>query len=315
MSATASATSRSASASASPYSGYSILALSKTAPSGLFITGSAKLTALGGGVQVNSNAAAVAYTSSAFYVGNMGSITAPSIAVVGTTWLQPNGVGTVSPSTPSVGSVVADPLANASPPISPPTLSSAQAQGTYPNFSTANGANVTMNQGYYPNGVNIGYSTVKMNPGTYYIAGGNFYVANAATLSGTGVTIYLSSTASTNNGTSPVSNAAVSIQSATSVVLSAPSSGTYKGILFYVDPANSSGVQFGNNQTTLNLTGTIYAPSSLVDVTGYSSQALYVGSQIIANTVRVENNAQVTVSYNKSNVAGSVSSSSLALVK
>jgi hypothetical protein len=74
-------------------------------------------------------------------------------------------------------------------------------------------------------------------------------------------------------------------------------------------------VQFGNNQTTLNLTGTIYAPSSLVDVTGYSSQALYVGSQIIANTVRVENNAQVTVSYNKSNVAGSVSSSSLALVK
>ena len=75
-----------------------------------------------------------------------------------------------------------------------------------------------MKPGYYPNGVNIGYSTVTMNPGTYYLAGGDFYAANAATITGTGVTIYLSPTATSNNATYPASTAAVSIQSATSVV-------------------------------------------------------------------------------------------------
>ena len=95
-----------------------MIALDKTAASGLYVTGSAYLTVTGGGVQVNSNAAAVPYTSSAFYVGNMGNFSAPSIAVVGTTWLQPYGVGTVTPSTPSVGTYMKDPLANASPPIS-----------------------------------------------------------------------------------------------------------------------------------------------------------------------------------------------------
>ena len=330
MSAAASATARASntgsgsggsSGSASPYSTFGMIALDKTAASGLYITGSAYLTVTGAGVQVNSNAAAVAYTSSAFYVGNMGNFSAPSIAVVGTTWLQPYGVGTVTPSTPSVGTYMKDPLANASPPISPPTLASAQAQGTYANFSTGNGATVTMKPGYYPNGVNIGYSTVTMNPGTYYLAGGDFYAANAATITGTGVTIYLSPTATSNNATYPASTAAVSIQSATSVVLSAPSSGTYQGLLFYVDPGNTGAVQFGNNQQTLNLTGTIYAPASLFDVTGYGNQTLNVGSQVIADTIRVENNAKVNIGYNSSNVASqsssgsSGSSSTFALVK
>lgn len=135
------------------------------------------------------------------------------------------------------------------------------------------------------------------------------------------MTIYLSPTAITNNATYPASNAAVSIQSATSVVLSAPSTGTYQGLLFYVDPGNTGAVQFGNNQQTLNLTGTIYAPASLFDVTGYGNQTLNVGSQVIADTIRVENNAKVNIGYNSSNVAGTSSSgtssstSTFALVK
>jgi hypothetical protein len=307
MSATATATARSSSASAAPYSTSAVIALSKTAASGLFITGSAVLTVTGGGVQVNSNATANPYNSSAFYVGNMGGITAPSIAVVGTTWLQPYGTGTVSPSTPSTGSVVADPLANASPPISAPSITAAKALGSHTNYSTGNGNTYTMSPGYYSGGVNLGASTVTMSAGTYYIDGGYFYAANNAVITGTGVTIYLSPTAST-------SGFAVSIQSASSLTLSAPTSGTYSGLLFYVDSSNTSEVQFGNNPA-LNLSGTIYAPSSLLDVTGFGNQTLKLGSQIIANTIRVENNANPTVAYNASSVAGTSGSGSLALVK
>jgi hypothetical protein len=322
MSATASATARAAntssgsSSSGAPYSTYSILLLDKTAASGLYVVGSASLTATGGGIQVNSNAAAVPYTSSAFYL-TQGTVTAPSITVVGTTWVQPYGGGVVSP-TPSAGSVVMDPLANASPPISAPSLSAAQALGTYTNYSTGNGNTYTMNPGYYSGGVNIGASTVTMKSGTYYLAGGNFYVANNATVTGTGVTIYLSPTAITNNATYPESNAAVSVQSASSVTLSAPASGTYAGLLFYVDPANSAAVQFGNNPQ-LNLTGTLYAPSSQVDVTGFGGQTVTVGTQIIADTMRVENNAKVNTPYSSSLVATpsgtSSATSSFALVK
>ena len=175
-----------------------------------------------------------------------------------------------------------------------------------------------MSPGYYSGGVNIGASTVTMNPGTYYLAGGNFYVANNATVTGTGVTIYLSPTAITNNATYPESNAAISIQSASSVTLSAPSGGTYAGLLFYVDSQNSAAVQFGNNPQ-LKLTGTLYAPASQVDVTGFGGQTVSIGTQIIADTMRVENNAKVGVAYTSSSVATpggtGTATSSFALVK
>jgi hypothetical protein len=323
MSVTASATARASSSSSSggssgsPYSSYAVLLLDKTAASGLYVVGSSSLNVTGGGIQVNSNAAAVAYSSSAFYL-TQGTVTAPSIAVVGTTWVQPYGGGVLSPSTPSPGTYVADPLANASTPISAPSLSAAQALGTHTNYSTGNGQTYTMSPGYYSGGVNLGASTVTMTAGTYYIAGGDFYVANNAKLTGSGVTIYLSPTATSSNVTYPESTGAVSIQSASSITLSAPSSGAYAGLLFYVDPKNTAAVQFGNNPQ-LNLTGTIYAPSSQVDVTGFGGQTLNLGSQIIADTMRVENDAQVKVAYSAANVAtpsgtGSASSS-FALVK
>jgi hypothetical protein len=323
MSTTATATARasntgsSGGSSGSPYSTSSIILLNKTAPSGLYVVGSASLTATGGGIQVNSNAAANPYNSSAFYV-SQATVTAPSIAVVGTTWVPPySGSATISPSV-SAGTVVLDPLANASTPISAPSLSAAQALGSYTNYSTGNGRAYTMSPGYYSGGVNIGASTVTMNPGTYYLAGGDFYVANNATVTGTGVTIYLAQSATSSNVTYPESTGAVSIQSASSVTLSAPSSGAYAGLLFYVDAKNSAAVQFGNNPQ-LNLTGTIYAPSSQVDVTGFGGQTVTIGSQIIADTMRVENNAKVNVAYVTANVAtpsGSGSATStFALVK
>lgn len=131
MSAQASATARATSASSSPYSTSSIIVLDKTAANALYITGSASLTSTGGGIQVNSNAA-VTSSSGALGVANMGSIVAPSIAVVGGTYLQAYGTGTVSPSKPSAGSYVKDPLANASPPISAPSITAAKASELTP---------------------------------------------------------------------------------------------------------------------------------------------------------------------------------------
>ena len=55
----------------------------------------------------------------------------------------------------------------------------------------------TINPGVWCNGVSFGSSAqIKLNPGVYYVNGGNFNVGGAVTMTGTGVTIVLTGSAS-----------------------------------------------------------------------------------------------------------------------
>jgi Flp pilus assembly protein TadG len=290
-----------------PYSTEAIIVLDKTVKNSLYVDGASILTVTGGGVQVNSNQPLVNFQYGAFTVKD-GTVTAPAIALVGGYYFELL-YSSVSPNPPSAGSVVNDPMANASPPLATPSLAAAEALGTYPFFSAGYGSTVTMNPGYYPNGVTINGSTVTMNPGTYYLAGGSFYAWNSATLSGSGVTIYLSPTAITNNGTYPValSPAALNIQSAASVNLTAPTSGAYSGMLIYVDTGNNAAVQLANSISNVSMTGTIYAPSSPVEVTGFASANLAVSNQIIADTLAVDIDTKAIINWISTKVAAKTS--------
>ena len=109
--------------------------------------------------------------------------------------------------------------------------------------------------------------------GTYVISGGAFSVQGGSTLTAAGpVLIYLSG-----------SSAYVNIANGATVTLTAPTSGTYEGILFYQDRtvASPTASTFAGG-ATMNLSGSLYSPNALLNINNGSTTAptgaLVVGS-------------------------------------
>ncbi len=108
--------------------------------------------------------------------------------------------------------------------------------------------------------------TVTFDPGVYIIDGGSFNVGSQAVVRGTGVTFILtSSTAATN----PSSIATVTINGGATMQLSAPTSGTYAGILFYQDrrATNIDGNRINGNSLSA-FQGAFYFPSQGLEFNG-----------------------------------------------
>ncbi len=144
-------------------------------------------------------------------------------------------------------------------------------------FGGGEGATYTISGGRYCGGMTI-RRTVTMNPGVYVIDGGDFELTSTAKLTGTGVTIYLT------NG------ARVKIAGSAEVVLSAPTTGTYAGVLFFVDRTDPEVTHIFNGNSSSKFTGAIYAPTGHVQVAGTSS----VGggcTQVVANTIDITGDA------------------------
>jgi len=128
-------------------------------------------------------------------------------------------------------------------------------------------------------------------PGIYCIVG-DFKVNGGDTLSGSEVLIYIDGKIDWNGGAT--------------INLSAPTSGTYKGLLIYVDPHNyPSCVVSGSctvNDMTINgnsdshFTGTFYAPASTISITGTGAVDGF-NSQVIGNTIVLDGTADTYVHY------------------
>lgn len=148
---------------------------------------------------------------------------------------------TASSSCPTYGTPAAgDPLAL----LTPPTV------GTPVNWTGAAVAGTTYN------GIDItGNGTVNFPPGTYVISGGSFTCHGTPTITGTGVTFYFTNGATfdcTGNDT---------------IQFSAPSSGTYAGILFYQNPSDTAGPSLGGNTGSF-FHGILYFPKSQITFFG-----------------------------------------------
>jgi Flp pilus assembly protein TadG len=242
-----------------------ILALNKTAGQAVQVQGSASMVLSGCDVMSNSIA------SNALNVWGAGNMTADCAVSAG--GVTNNGGLTLNVCTAAVTQAprVPDPFGNL------PTPSPGPKQ-TIPQGNNKNG--LTLQPGSYTSGMNLN-GNVTLSPGVYYVSGGAFYVNANAVVSGSGVTIYLAPGANVNmNGNATVN-------------MTAPSSGTYSGVLFFGDRSGSGNNSF-NGTATSSLTGDLYFPTQQVTYNGN-----YSGSggctHIVADTVSWSGNTTLAV--------------------
>lgn len=237
-----------------------ILLLSTTASPGLLLNSGANLNAPNCEVHVKS-------TGNPAATFNAGTVfTTQKTCVAGSSVLD-NG-GTHASLTKSC-TTASDPFAGTLP---TPASSSCTSSG-----ANYNGGNVTLSPGVYCYGINFnGTTNLTLNPGVYVIKSGNWNF-NGGTIVGTGVTIYFADTSYIQfNGTS-------------SLNLTAPTSGTYSGLLMYeaTGLAKSSFTINATNGATI--AGLIYLPSRNLTLnagaSATSNNLTVVLQTLIMNTV------------------------------
>ncbi|CAN7666169.1 pilus assembly protein TadG-related protein [Mesorhizobium sp. LjNodule214] len=129
----------------------------------------------------------------------------------------------------------------------------------------------TLQPGTYCSGMTLN-GDVTLSPGVYVVEGSLKVNANAV-VSGTGVTIFMSG-----------SNT-VSMNGNATVTLSAPTSGTYSGMLFYGDRTGTAAESTFNGTANSLLTGAIYFPRQQVNYLGNFS-GINGCTQVVADTIQ-----------------------------
>jgi hypothetical protein len=123
-------------------------------------------------------------------------------------------------------------------------------------------------------------NAVTLNSGVYIIDGGSLTVNANAAVTGSGVTFYL------------VNGASVKINGNSDMQLSAPTSGTYSGMLFINDRSNTNGITI-NGDSASTVTGVIYSPDAPVSYIGNFS-GVNGCTQIVGLTVSFSGNTTFT---------------------
>ncbi len=225
------------------------------------------------GIVVNSN------SNTALTASGGARLTAPSISVVGR-YTVSNG-GSFSPSPTTGASAATNPFAAL------PTPSVGACTNT--SYSAGGGATVTLNPGVYCNGINIANgATATFNPGTYVLKGGGMTIAGGSHVSGTGVLFY-------NTYGGGYSYAPFNFNNGTYETLTAPTTGTYAGILMFQDPAvvggGASSFAGGTNGT---LTGAIYLPTTALS---FSNGATAAYTILVADSVSFTGGVTINSNY------------------
>jgi len=236
-----------------------------------------------GNIDITSACGMLDDSSSSSAVSATGNITIDTpIGVVGNYSFTGN--ISVSP-TPVTGiAVQSDPLSG----LVAPTVGSCD----YTNYSQTGNLNLTINHGVYCGGITlVGNVNLTLNPGTYIINGGGISVTGNSTMTGTGVTIYLTGTSATYKG--------ITITGNNATTLSAPTTGTYAGILFFQD-RTITGTTASNNPNNLTgnsssvFTGALYFPTTLLNYTGNSSSTYTI---LVAKDIHFTGNTGVGNNY------------------
>lgn len=212
-----------------------VLLLNKTASQALLVNSGAKVTAPSCEVHVKSTANPAA-------IFNSGStLTTAKICIAGSNIIDNGGT---HPNLSKSCAAADNPYATTWP--TPASGSCTYSNGNY------NGGSITLSPGTYCGWFNFnGAPTVKFNPGTYVIKNGGWNV-NGGSWTGEGVTFFFADTSK------------IQFNSAVKTALSAPTSGTYKHLLFG-EPTGLSQSQFVfNTANGHNLKGVMHLPSRQV---------------------------------------------------
>jgi len=156
---------------------------------------------------------------------------------------------------------------------------------------------VTLRPGTYFGGIRItGNANVTFSPGTYVLGGGGLTVTGNSTLKGTGVTFY-------NSSATGYAYAPIDLTGNETANLSAPTSGTFEGFLFFQDPSVAVGSAgstiVGNSSSTFD--GIVYLPSTTLTYIGNSSGSGY--TIIVAYDITMTGNTSFTIGNNYSSLA------------
>ncbi len=263
--------------------GYALMQLDQTASQALFMTGSGGISVTGGSLIDDSGA-----PDAAVRLGSVGVLTVPAPYTANAVGGEVNlsQVRTGSPSVP-------DPYARYPTP----------ATSGLPIFSnTIISQTATLAPGVYVNGINIsGNATVTFEPGMYIIKGGGIYVSGGTNLIGSGITIFNTlSNYPTETGTCGPLNFSGGGQ----LMLTAPTSGAYSGMLMYQDRTCTQMVTLTGNGAITSPSGTIYAPTANITVTG--TGGLTVNGQIVSDTLSVTGTGGLRVNYSGATTAAPI---------
>jgi hypothetical protein len=254
------------------------------------------------GVMVNSR------HSGALYMESSSSIDAGVIGVTGN-YVNLVGPGALNP-TPTTGIPPApDPLGS----LESPTVGAC----TVTNFRRSSGS-VTINPGVYCGSILLeNDASVVLNPGVYILCGpsdGSIYglqLKGNSRITGTEVMIYLTACGTT------WPFRPIKVESNAQINLSAPTSGSYAGIVFYQDrtipigtgssgawPDASGGFQHTfESSSSATITGTMYFPTHMVRI---MSSVVISGAytSVISRALRMESSAQLILNEDFSSLTG-----------
>jgi hypothetical protein len=217
------------------------------------MTGTSDLSMPNCGIVVNSG------SSNAINLTGGATITADSVGVVGN--VSQTAKSSITP-TPITGIAPAfDPLSYITAPSFDPTTCLADPHLSGSGTATI-GPSVAGGTVCY-NGLSVsGSRTVTMTPGLYII-NGSFSFTGSGEIDGPGVTFYLAPP-----------NGAVSLTGSGVLNISAPTTGTWNGILFYEDVNDTNSMKVsGSSSSTIE--GIFYAPSASLTMTGSSASQIY----------------------------------------
>jgi hypothetical protein len=159
----------------------------------------------------------------------------------------------------------------------------------YTSKSVGNGNSATLSPGTYCKGIAVnGGSHVTFNPGTYILKGGGLVLSNGSSITGAGVTFF-------NTAATGYSYGAITLNGGTTVTLSAPTTGSLAGILFFQDPSVGAAAasSFSNGASAI-MNGTLYFPTTALTFMGGSSSAYTI---IVADTVNFSGGATLNNNY------------------
>lgn len=270
-----------------------VLALDGTVGSALELTGSSN-------INLDCIAASNSTSSSSIDISGSASLDASNIYTAGGYTLSGSADLTTDSTPITSATPITDPYSSLSP----------------PSFSGCGGGNnkkvsgtTTISPGVYCNGLTINAgAVVTFSAGTYIIDRGTFKINGGATVTGSNVTIILTSSTGSNY-------AIISINGGATVTLTPPSTGTYAGVTFFQDRRASVGnVNRFNGGSTMNISGVLYVPNGEIDFTGGNSTT---GScmQIIGRTVTFSGNSKATASCTVSGMSNITTPGSVTLVE
>lgn len=233
---------------------------------------------INGGVDIQSKLCEVAVHSSqpnqdAFYMSSGSKVDTAKFCVKGTTYNNHAGSNNLTNFVPNC-TPPSDPYANNRIPA-PSTSGSCVTEGAL------NPGTYSLKPGKHCNTTFNGTSVVTFQPGLHIISG-TMIVNSGSTINAEGVTFYF-----------PNSDSELRANGGLTSKMSAPTSGTYKGILMFETPTKKQGTYIFNGSVSEQLEGVIYLPSRDVTFNSKTKQiskiTLVVNSAILnPNEWRIE---------------------------